>query len=55
VGGMCLLFKFKFYFLKEDEEDSLYWTRDEKRGLYTVKLRYKRIAEEEFFGERKWW
>jgi hypothetical protein len=47
--------KSNLIFIKEDEEDSLFWIGNDKSVMYTIKLGYKLLEKEEFTGYRKWW
>jgi hypothetical protein len=50
--GFVKLLNFNFITLQEDEEDSLYWSRNEKNGNYTEKLDYLSLAEKLLKGKR---
>jgi hypothetical protein len=47
--------KSNLIFIKEDEEDSLFWIGNDKSVMYTINLGYKLLAKEDFTGYRKWW
>jgi len=47
-GDYVASLKSNLIFLKEDEEDSLFWISNEKSGLDTVKLGYHLLVEEAF-------
>jgi len=41
--------------LDEEEDDSLFWIGDPKRGIFSTKLGYSAMIEEAFEGEKLWW
>jgi hypothetical protein len=44
-----------FILLNEEEEDYLFWSRDDKCGTFSAKKGYKVLAKEAFEGEVLWW
>lgn len=49
------ILKSNFICLKEDDIDSLCWVKNPVNGMYSVKLGYLVLAEEDFQESVQWW
>jgi hypothetical protein len=49
------LLKSNFIYLKEEETYLLVWTKNHVNDIYTVKLGYHTLAEEDFHNLIHWW
>jgi hypothetical protein len=49
------MLKSNFISLREEDVDSLCWSRSPLNGKYYIKMGYLSIGEESYGGPKRWW